>query len=46
MREKKTLTIYKQGVKQIITKEYKGRLFNDYVKVTCFKQRKRNGCYK
>ena len=32
---KKVLTIYKQGVKQVITKEYKGRIFNDYVKVVC-----------
>ena len=43
---------YKRGFIQIITKEYKGRFFNDYVEVTCFikackvKQGKRYECYK
>ena len=31
---RKTLTIYKQT----ITKEYKVRIFNDYVEITCFIQ--------
>ena len=35
---KKVLTIYQQGVKQIITREYKGRIFNDYVEDACFIQ--------
>ena len=35
MQEEK-LQQYKNGVKQIITKEYKGRSFIDYVEVTCF----------
>ena len=38
MREEKTATMYKRRVKQIITKEYKKRFFNDYVEVTCFMQ--------
>ena len=32
----KTTTIDKRGVKQIITNEYKGRFYNDYVEVICF----------
>ena len=36
--EKKTLTIYKNGVKKIIAKEYKGRISDDYVEITYFIQ--------
>ena len=35
---RKTSTIQKRGVKQIIKKEYKERFFNDNVEVTYFIQ--------
>ena len=42
--KRKTTAIYQRGAKPIITKEYKGRFFNNYhIKVT---QRKRYECYK
>ena len=32
---RKTTKIYEHRVKQMITKEYKGNFFNDFVEVTC-----------
>ena len=35
---RKIITIYKPGVKQFITNEYKGKFFSDYAKLNCFAQ--------
>ena len=45
--ERKTTTVYKQEVKQIVTKKYKRRFFNDYVEVTSFIQalKVKHACY-
>ena len=38
---RKTATVYKRGIKQIIAEDYKGRFFKEYIEIICLYKHKR-----